>query len=106
MIHTNQRYVDATLPSNKVTFDSAAPENAYLRFSAIGTNIQVSFDNGQTWQPALLQASGEAFDSGTFQSYWMPIPAGVSSVRFKGGNGWASPWHARYLSIWANNGSN
>jgi hypothetical protein len=106
MIHATQRYVDATLPSNKVTFSSTAPPNAYLRFSAIGTNIQVSFDSGQTWQPALLQASGEAFNSGTFQSYWMPIPAGISNVRFKGENGWASPWHARDVTIWANNESN
>ncbi len=100
MIQATQRYVDATLPSNKVSFNSVSPSNAYLRFTAIGTNIQVSFDNGVTWVSATRQAVAQPFDSGTFQSYWMPIPAGLSSVRFKGANGWASPWHVRDMSIW------
>lgn len=103
MLHANQRFVDASLPSNQVTFDGVAPQNAYLRFSAIGTNIQVSFNNGQTWQLAQLQASSKAFDSGIFQSYWTPVPAGTSTVRFRGASGWASPWHVRDLSIWALN---
>ncbi|MCB9134507.1 MAG: hypothetical protein H6636_03715 [Anaerolineales bacterium] len=101
LIHATQRYVDQTSSSNKVTFESAAPANAYLRFTGIGTNLEVSFNNGVTWQSAQLQVVNQSFDSGTFQSYWMPIPVGTSSVRFRGSNGWASYWHVRDMSIWA-----
>lgn len=101
IIHANQRYVDATLSSNLVTFDSAAPANAHLRFAGIGSDLEISFNNGLSWEPAQLQATSEAFDSGGFASYWTPVPEGVSSVRFRGSSGWASIWHVRDLTIWA-----
>lgn len=101
ILHANKRYVDATSSSNLVTFSNTAPPNAHLRFAGIGSNLEVSFDNGATWQTALRQATSEGFDSGTFQSYWMPIPEGVSSVRFRGSSGWASIWHVRDMTIWA-----
>jgi hypothetical protein len=54
MIQVDQRFVDGETAS--VTFAEAAPDNAHLRFTGIGTNLEVSFDNGTTWQPVQRQA--------------------------------------------------
>src|SRR5205823_15123866 len=53
LIRANQRYADAT--SGTVTFPQPAPANAFLRYAAVGSALQVSFDNGATWQAAKLQ---------------------------------------------------
>ena len=102
IIKANQRYVDSTIPGLTATFSTPTPPNAYLRFSAIGMNIKISLNNGQTWINAERQGSQLPFSSGHFQSYWTAIPAGVTSVRFSGEAGWAGTWHIRDISIWAN----
>jgi hypothetical protein len=35
-------------------------------------------------------------DSQNFHPYWMPIPAGVTTVQFRGNR-----WHVRDIAIWA-----
>lgn len=54
MLHADQRYIDPdTTPS--VSFPTAAPENAYLRFAGIGDRLEVSFDGGASWEIAQTQ---------------------------------------------------
>ena len=101
LIHSNKRYVDETV-SNKITFDAPSPENAFLRFAGRGKNIQFSLNNGQTWITAQLQDTAENYVEENFQSYWTPIPAGVTSVLFKGTDWYGGIWHIRDVSIWAN----
>jgi hypothetical protein len=98
LIQADRRFVDDETTS--VTFAEAAPDNARLRFTGIGTNLAVSFDNGTTWQPAQRQAQ-KKYDEGSFQSYWTPIPAGATSVQFRGEPWWGGEWHVRAISIWA-----
>jgi hypothetical protein len=84
-----------------VHFPSPAPANAYLRFSGIGTT-QVSFNGGTSWQMAQRQAQ-KVENAGHFSSYWTPVPAGVTSVMFKGtGDRWyQGPWWVRDPAIWS-----
>ncbi|MFV9505884.1 MAG: hypothetical protein AB4911_15130 [Oscillochloridaceae bacterium umkhey_bin13] len=85
-----------------VRFNGAAPEDAHLRFAGIGGRIEVSFDQGQTWQRAQQQAQ-ERNDFGHFRSYWTPVPAGTTQVHFRGEgkqDWYTGPWMARDIAVW------
>jgi hypothetical protein len=69
----------------------------------VGQILKVSF-NGGPFQPATLQTQ-ELKGLGAFASYWMPIPAGTTSVRFTGETYMNVPWGARDASIWTADGS-
>ncbi len=102
LIHGSPRLIT---PSTMQTFtaQTPAPAGAYLRFGGIGDNLEVSFDEGATWQAAVEQAHTRAEDNEHFRSYWMPIPEGTSAVQFRGenwGNG-DNEWAARDISIWS-----
>lgn len=99
ILRADRRTVDPGTPPG-VSFAAPAPANASLRFAGIGTKIEVSFDGGKTWRAAVLQAQKRQ-DEDHFKSYWMPIPAGVNSVQFRGANWWGGKWQVRDLSIWA-----
>jgi hypothetical protein len=104
ILRANQRFVDwlATAP---VTLPTPAPQNARLRFTGVGNNIQVSFDGGTTWQSAQVQAQTR-YEASQFMSYWTPIPTGVTSVQFRGQGGWwGGQWMVRDVSVWAISGS-
>lgn len=99
IIKGDTRGINATT-GNRVTFPSPAPANAFLKFSAIGT-IQASFDNGTTYQtiPKLQQEKDQAEH---FSNYFTPIPAGNTSVLFKGSSDrYISQWMVRDPSIYA-----
>src|SRR5262249_4855131 len=100
MLRADRRYVDAdTEPT--VTFLAPAPEGAHLRFAAVGSEIQVSFDGGATWQPAQLQRQ-QRTNPARFQSYWTPVPAGTTGVAFRSLGALAGePWMVRDVAIWA-----
>jgi hypothetical protein len=83
----------------QITFPTPAPRNAFLRFAGVGQNLKVSF-NGGAWVPATLQAQNLK-GLGAFASYWMPIPAGTTSVRFTGEVYQNVPWGAQDASIWS-----
>jgi hypothetical protein len=83
-----------------VNFPAPAPANAHLRFAGIGNNLEVTFDNGVTWQPAQMQALRQAAEE-HFKSYWMPVPAGTTAVAFRGAPRWGAGWRVRDISIWA-----
>jgi hypothetical protein len=99
MIHATQRYADASNVA-AMTFEAPAPANAFLRFAGIGQNLEVSFDGGKTWEAARLQAQVRHTEE-AFWSYFTPIPAGVTTVQFRGKDWWGGKWHVRDLSIWA-----
>ncbi len=103
MLRANRRYVDHTT-SPSVSFSAPAPSNAYLRFAAIGKNLEISTNGGNSWQAAQPQAQ-ERYDEDKFWSYWMPIPAGTTEVRFRGQNWWGGVWHVRDISIWSRQGA-
>jgi hypothetical protein len=98
MIQANQRFVEAG--SNAVQFSTPAPAASHLRFSGIGDNLEVSFNSGATWQPAQMQAQ-EEYHGDHFRTYWMPIPAGTTSVNFRGDTWYGGGWHARDIAIWS-----
>ncbi|MCS7054584.1 MAG: hypothetical protein NZM18_00180 [Thermoflexales bacterium] len=99
MIPASRRFADRANPA--VTLAAPTPANARLRFAGIGPNLQVRF-NGGAWQPAQLQAhDARYFKDEHFRSFWMPIPAGVTQVEFRGDLWWGADWHVRDISVWA-----
>ena len=99
IIRADMRHVDPTTGAT-VHFRLPSPENAFLRFAGIGNNIQVSYDNGNSWIPAQTQVQ-EKFPIDHFWSYWTPMPAGVSSVLIQGQNWYGGVWMVRDISIWS-----
>lgn len=80
----------------RVDFPAPAPIGSLLRFAAVGT-IELSLDNGASWQPARRQEEGRD-DSLHAHSYWHPIPAGVKSVMVRG-TPTIEGWYARDFSV-------
>jgi len=95
----DRRVINETT-SPEVAFPGASPDGAHLRFMGIGDDLQVSFDRGATWQPAVKQRMRKEADE-HFKSYWTPIPTGVERVLFRGSDAWFGPWMVRDISIWA-----
>jgi hypothetical protein len=98
LIHANRRFVNAG--NATTTFSEPSPANARLRFSGIGNSLEFSLDGGATWQPAALQAQKE-YHGDHFRTYWTPIPAGISSIQFRGQDWYGGQWHVRDLSMWS-----
>lgn len=97
IINADRRYVDSS--TQVVTFNSPAPTGASLRFSANGSAIQYSLDNGATWLNAVKQASETDVDR--FKGYQTNIPAGTQSVRIRGNNTFNGPFFAQDFFIWS-----
>ena len=89
--------------SNATTihFPAPSPAGSFLRFSGFG-NTEVSYDGGRTWTPQKLQTyCGCGSDpTGHFRTNWTPMPAGISSVMFRGTNS-RGPWWVRDPAIWS-----
>ena len=87
--------------ARSVQFATPAPANSFLRFAATGT-IEVSVDEGATWQGAVLSPIQKpSEDDGGFHSYWTPVTAGTNRVMFRGQGSWQGPWNARDISVWS-----
>ncbi len=85
-----------------VSFAAPAPPESHLRFVAIGTGLEVSFDGGASWQAAQARPIREGKDAtNTFLSYWTPMPEGATSATLRGGDWLAGSWRARDFSIWS-----
>ena len=100
LIKATTRATDETINNGRIAFKAPAPADAYLRFSAIGTVLEVSFDEGTSWESVQRQIQ-ELNDEGHFSSYFSPIPQGTSSIMLRGQDWWGGPWHARDFSIWS-----
>jgi len=94
-------YVDSTTRPY-VNFPVGAPTGSYLRFSGIGTNIQVSFNGGQSWQAAPLHPVETAPEE-HFKPYWMAVPTGTSRVYLRGSGWYGGDWMARGIAVWSQN---
>ena len=99
ILRADQRYLNGDT-NPQVNLPAPVPANSFLRFDGIGANLQVSFDGGSSWAPAQIQAQIEQID-GHFQSYWMPMPAGVSQVLLRGQDWWGGGWMIRDISAWS-----
>lgn len=94
-----QRFANAS--SDRIDFLHSAVDQSFLRFSGIGENLEVSFDDGVTWQTATMQSHDAAeLKPEHFRTYWMAMPVGSSSVRFRGDNWYNGNWHVRDVSFW------
>ncbi|MGB0385783.1 MAG: hypothetical protein ACPGWR_13265 [Ardenticatenaceae bacterium] len=101
ILRADQRFVDEE-NGPVVNFPTPAPQHAHLRFAGIGNELELSFDGGQNWQPAQLQAHAQNnLADEHFKSYWTPIPAGTSQVHIRGKKWWGAGWHVRDISIWS-----
>ncbi len=94
-------FVDPTT-RRYVTFPQPAPAGSFLRFSGIGTNLEVSFNGGQSWQAAPLHAVEQSVVE-HFKPYWVAVPQGTSRVDLRGGPWFGGNWMARGIAIWSQN---
>ncbi|MGE3913230.1 MAG: hypothetical protein AB7K36_27980, partial [Chloroflexota bacterium] len=101
MVKGDLPWVDPT-SRRYVQFNPAAPTNGYLRFVGIGSNLQVSFNGGSSWQNAQMKQVEKVNDGG-FAPYWMPIPAGTTRIDFRGSGWWGGDWMVRDPVIWSQN---
>src|SRR5579884_396933 len=100
LLRADRRYVAAdTAP--EVAFPAPSPEGAHLRFAAVGRNVAYSLDGGATWRAAQLGPQHRSHPE-RFQSYWTPLPAGVSRVQFRA-EGVSTPdqWRVQDIAVWA-----
>ncbi|GIW59644.1 MAG: hypothetical protein KatS3mg087_0710 [Patescibacteria group bacterium] len=98
MVKSDKRMVTNDTPVN---FNSPAPANARLRFSAAG-NVQLSFD-GKAFQSFSKQPSSQPSNSHV-ASYFVPIPQGTTSVRFRLTESGVGGVHAKDFAIWSQDG--
>ena len=85
-----------------VSFAAPAPPESHLRFAAIGSRMEVSFDGGASWRPAEARpVRGNRDTNNTFLSYWTPMPAGATSAMLRGGDWYGGSWQARDFSVWS-----
>lgn len=87
--------------NKEVTFKSPSPANAFLRFAASGNNIQFSINGGSTWTNAQRQVQ-EKIAEANYNTYWTPIPQGVTKISVRGQGGWwGEEWAVSDASIWS-----
>jgi hypothetical protein len=93
----NRRVVNPST-SSFVTFSRGAPSGSHLQFTGVGKDLEVSFNGGATWQPAVTQHNREIYDW-RYRNYWMPVPSGTTRVDFRGTNLYNGPWQIQDISI-------
>jgi hypothetical protein len=100
-LHHHPRHPAGHLHSTTqtITFPQAAPQNAYLRFAAVGSNLRISTNGGQSWVSARRQPR-EKDKAEHFSSYFTSIPAGTTSVKVASDSFWGGAWHMRHFAIW------
>ncbi|MCC6243623.1 MAG: hypothetical protein IT353_12335 [Gemmatimonadaceae bacterium] len=73
----NVRAIRATTPT-PVTFATASPAGAVLRFTTIGRSAEVSFDDGATWRAAAAPTVARSNDP--IRPVVMALPTGTTRV--------------------------
>jgi hypothetical protein len=82
IVPPSPRWAVATSNSRTIQLQRPAPAGGSLRFAAVGM-IQVSFNGGQTYTPAVRRSLDRRAPE-HFSSYLQPIPAGTTSITFQG----------------------
>ena len=102
IIDGDRRFIDRN--NTVINFDQPAPENSHLRFAGIGNSLEYSVDGGKSWKsPSLQKSKASLVVDEHFKSYWSEIPAGVTSVMFRGEKWWGADYHIRDVTIWSQN---
>jgi hypothetical protein len=99
IVEATRRMADPSNP--QLSFSAPAPAGGNLRFTGRGNNLKVSFNGGASWQNAGRQAVSKADQEEVFKSYWMPVPAGTTSVKFSGSAWFAGQWEVRDASFFS-----
>jgi hypothetical protein len=100
IFESDRRMASAAAPL--LTFAGPAPANSNLRFDSRGSNIQVSFNAGVTWQPAQRAAVDKPDQEEVFKSYWTPVPSGALTAMFRGTNACCGiVWQIRDASVFS-----
>ncbi|NND02207.1 MAG: calcium-binding protein [Acidimicrobiia bacterium] len=97
----NRRHVDNSSASF-VTFADPAPKNAAIQFTGIGFDLEVSFNGGATWKPAVTQHNRE-IHHWRWKNYHMPVPQGTTRVDFRGTNPYDGHWQIQDISVISRN---
>lgn len=97
VIPASRRFVNAGTASF-VTFDTPAPAGSWAQFTAIGKNLEVSFDLGATWQPAVTQHGREIY-VWRYRNYWMPVPEGTTTMHVRGTDTAEHVWQFQDISV-------
>ena len=102
IIRSDRRFTNAA-GGGQINFTAPSPANASLRFAGIGNQIQVSYDGGSTWvsvtQQPTVNPPGDR--EGHFANYFVPMPAGVQSVRFRASDWYGGSWRVKDATIWS-----
>lgn len=85
-----------------IDLPTASPPNSFLRFAAAGDVINYSLDRGRTWARAVEQPASKMHQTAN-KNYFVPIPAGVTSVTFSGKDYGGGPWLVQDPSVWSSN---
>ena len=94
--------IDQAKQRTGTTFDfhQASPQDAFLRFAGLG-NWEYSVDGGGSWHDVARQQQ-EMNRPEHAQSYWQPIPAGVTNVKLRGSpDQWNNAVVARDVAVWS-----
>ena len=81
-----------------VTFTRGAPAGAELKFTGIGFDLEVSYNNGASWLP-VVEAHSREIHHWRYKNYSMPIPAGTRRVDFRGDDPYSGHWQIQDISI-------
>ena len=86
--------------SSFVSFPEPAPKRAWVQFTAIGKDLEVSFDGGATWLAATTQHDREVF-VWRYRNYWMAVPRGTTRMHVRGTDTAEHVWQFQDISILA-----
>lgn len=92
-----RRFVNARTASF-VAFPEPAPPDSWVQFTAIGHDLEVSFDLGATWLPAVTQHERESY-VWRYRNYWMPVPEGTTTMHVRGTDTSEHVWQFQDISI-------
>jgi hypothetical protein len=99
MAHPDRRFVYAgSGGTDTITFARPAPANSRLKFLGVATDSKISYstDSGATWAAAARQPSTKPHTFGELYDNWfVPIPAGATSVKFKASGSAYGAWFVR-----------
>jgi hypothetical protein len=93
----SRRFVNALTPSF-VRFPEPAPSDSWIQFTAIGFDLEVSFDLGESWQPALTQHDRESY-VWRYRNYWMQVPEDTTTMHVRGRDTSEHMWQVQDISI-------
>ncbi len=93
----SRRFVNASTASF-VSFPAPAPADSWIQFTAIGKELEVSFDSGATWLAAVTQHDRENY-VWRYRNYWMPMPESATTMHVRGTNTAEHVWQFQDISI-------